>query len=80
MKEKMDELVENYTWELGDCPKNVKVIDNRWVLRMNLNADILTQLLCARLVVKGSVRKTFSPVARYDTVRGVLTVATLERL
>jgi len=49
MKEKMDELVENDTWELVDCPKNVKVIDNRWVLRMKLNADVLTQRLCAQL-------------------------------
>lgn len=54
---------------------------------MKLNVDGLTQQLRARLVVKGRVRKagidyydTFSPVARYDTVRAVLTVATLERM
>jgi hypothetical protein len=26
MKEEMDALVENDTWELVDCPKNVKVM------------------------------------------------------
>ena len=36
VKEEMDALVENDTWELTDCPKNVKVIDNRWVLRTKL--------------------------------------------
>jgi len=33
MKEEMGALVENDTWELADRPKNVKVIDNHWVLR-----------------------------------------------
>jgi len=31
MKEEMGAL-ENDTWELVDCPKMVKVIDDRWVL------------------------------------------------
>lgn len=87
MKEEMDAFVENDTWEFVDCPKNVKVIDNRWVLRMKLNAGGLTQRLRSRLVVKGLIRKVdihyyeiFNPVACYETVRAVLTVATLERL
>jgi len=54
---------------------------------MKLNGDGLTQRLRAQLVVEERVRKadidyyeTFSPVTRYDTVRAVLTFATLERL
>jgi hypothetical protein len=27
-KEEMDSMVDNDTWELADCPKNVKVIDS----------------------------------------------------
>jgi hypothetical protein len=66
------------------CPKNVKVIVNSWVLRTKLNADGLTQRLRAPLVAKRHVQKagidydeTFSPVARYDTVRAMLAVTPL---
>jgi hypothetical protein len=75
MKEEMDASAENYAWELVDNPKNLKVLDNCWVLRMKLGADGTTQRLRARLVVKGYAQKAgidydeaFNPVARYDTV------------
>jgi len=66
------------------CQKNVKVINNSWVLRRKLNGDGLTQRLRTRLAAKGHVQRTgtgydetFSPVARYDTVRFVLAVPVL---
>jgi len=31
-REEMDVLVENDMWKFVDCPKNVNVIDNRWIL------------------------------------------------
>jgi hypothetical protein len=87
MKEEMDALMKNDTWELVDCPKSVKVIYNCWVLQTKLNADGLTQRLCACLVAKRHVQKagidydeTFSPVTRCATVCAVLTVVTPERL
>ena len=43
MKEEMDAIMKNDTWELVVCPKNVKVISSCWVLRTKLNADGLTQ-------------------------------------
>jgi hypothetical protein len=70
--EEKDALVENDTWEFVDCPKNVKVIVNRWVLRTELNVDGLRKRLRARLVAKGHVQKAsidydeiFRPVAHY---------------
>jgi predicted metalloprotease len=54
----MDVLVENDTWELVDRPQNVKVIDNRWVLRTKLNVDGLIKRLRARLFAKGHVQMT----------------------
>ena len=87
MKEEMEPLVENDTWEFVDCPNKVKVIDNRWVLRTTVNADSLTKRLRARLVAKGHVQKAgiyyneiFSSVSPYDEVCAVLAVAALERV
>ena len=87
MKEETDALVENDTWKLVDSPKNVKVINNRWVLQTKLNYDGLTKWLRARLVAKGLVHKAginydeiFSPVACYNTVCAVLAVTVLESL
>lgn len=55
MEEEMGAL-ENDTWELDDCLKNVKVINDRWVLRMKPNGDGLTQRLlstgCGRMCTK----------------------------
>jgi hypothetical protein len=42
LKEGMDTLVKNDTWYLVDCSKNVKVINNLWVLRRKLKAGGLT--------------------------------------
>ena len=39
MKEEMGAFVENNAWELVDCLKNAKFIDNIWVLRTKLNAN-----------------------------------------
>ena len=44
-------------WELVDGPKNVKALDHRWVLRMNLKADSFTKRLRPLLVTKGRVQK-----------------------
>lgn len=39
VKEDKNAVVENDMWELVDCPKNVKVINKCWVLRMKLTAN-----------------------------------------
>jgi len=61
----MDALVENDTWELVDCTKNVKVIDNHWVVRTELSADGLAKRFHARLVAKGHVQNA---VIYYDEI------------
>jgi hypothetical protein len=43
MKEEVDAMMKNDMWELVVFPKNVKFINNCWVLRTKLKADGLTQ-------------------------------------
>lgn len=87
MADEMKSHTENGTWELCDLPKGKYALTNRWVFRMKMKADGTINRAKARLVVRGCSQKSgvdydqlFSPVARYDTVRTILSVAATQQL
>ena len=86
MKEEMDSLMSNQTWELAELPPGKKALHNKWVYRIKEEHDG-NKRYKARLVVKGFQQKEgvdyneiFSPVVKLTTIRLVLKIVAAENL
>ena len=75
MKDEMDSLLGNQTWELTELPKGKKALHNKWVYIIKNEHDG-SKRYKARLVVKG----IFSPVVKISTIRLVLGMVAIENL
>ena len=87
MDAEMQALHENNTWELVNYPEGRNMVDNIWVYKIKLHTDGTVDKFKARLVAKGFTQlagvdhvDTFSPLARFDTIRSVISVVVAERL
>ncbi|RVW71155.1 Retrovirus-related Pol polyprotein from transposon TNT 1-94 [Vitis vinifera] len=86
MKDEMDSLLGNQTWELTELPVGKKALHNKWVYRIKNEHDG-SKRYKARLVVKGFQQKEgidyteiFSPVVKMSTIRLVLGMMAIENL
>lgn len=86
MKDEMDSLMSNKTWELAELPQGKKALHNKWIYRIKEEHDG-SKRYKARLVVKGFQQKEgvdyteiFSPVVKLTTIRLVLKIVAAENL
>jgi PII-like signaling protein len=86
MKDEMDSLLINQTWELTKLPAGKKALHNKWVLRIKGEHDG-SKRYKARLVVKGFQHKEgidykdiFSLVVKLTTIKIVLSIVAIEDL
>ena len=86
MKDEMDSLLENQTWELTELPIEKKSLHNKWVYRIKNEHDG-SKRYKAKLVAKGFQQKEgidyteiFSPIVKMSIIRLVLGMVAAENL
>ncbi|GAU25732.1 hypothetical protein TSUD_216620 [Trifolium subterraneum] len=82
MNSEIESIKKNDRWELTTLPANCKPIGVKWIYKTKYNEKGNIDKHKARLVAKGytqqygiDYREVFAPVARWDTIRTVLSIA-----
>jgi len=82
MKNEIEAIERSATWELLDLPPGAKKIDVKWIFKTKINEKGDIDKCKARLIAKGYAQQAnidytevFAPVARWDTIELVLSIA-----
>ena len=87
IKDEVESILQNHTWELVDLPPGSKSLGYKWIFKKKMKADGSIDKYKARLVVKGYNKKegldyfdTYSPVTRILSIRMLIVITTIHNL
>ncbi|KAK8685585.1 hypothetical protein V6N13_041585 [Hibiscus sabdariffa] len=87
IKNEIESIMQNHTWELVDLPPGIKLLSSKWIFKRKMKADGSIDKYKARLVIKGYRQKegldyfdTYSSVSRITSIRMILAIAPLRNL
>ena len=86
MKEKLDAISKNHTWDLVTLPLGKSMVGCKWIYKIKTHSDGSIERYKARFVAKGftqeyviNYEETFTLVAQISSVRAFLAIAATNR-
>ena len=82
MKEELDALSKNHTWDLVTLPPRKSMVGCKWIYKIKTRSDGSIEHYKAHLVAKGFTQEyeidyeeTFAPIARISSAHALLAIA-----